>query len=616
MKTALNQIAVLYALLVVTLLLMAPEAGAANTTPKALGEFRSGVAESRCLDVTNAGTADGTNVKTWYCTGNTAQKWILTMDGEVRSGLRPNYCLDIASYNQVYDGANVHAWSCHGGLNQKWELTRDGELKSAMGNYCLDVSGANTQAGANVQMYHCNKTKAQRWSMAIIPWAPIQSAYDEGYCLSLGGALGPTVDNVEGKTCSENDNGQKWYLDQKGNLFNAAKPNLCLVYSWGFDSSIVDPQYPFSGFYLNATAAKCGGVTQPMWDLTANNQLRMRGSGSCISFVNSNSGNVGNARLVDCDGSREQQWTLKSRLEFELRQVEGMAALAVRSGDSGYLTTDPVTIVELLDTMNASAAKQSAIETFSAEQYAYASEYFQTTDPAAWAVISETAGIPRSVPAHAFKIVNGVVMIMDTCDGENTLPENNLPFGEVYAECDTDSSGVAGAVGIKLAEWGEQDGPRANIIADETAASFKFTPAEKGSFDIGAGYTAASVSGEIGDEDGSYAGVSVGAGLGADGALKWGEDDQYGFRLGIKLVTIEAYVSGEDVNTAVDWTKGAANDVGNWLSQAAKDTASWVSTAADDTAQWVSGAVSDIGDAANETGDFFGDLADTLFGWL
>jgi hypothetical protein len=128
------------------------------------GAVRSGVGANLCLDVSNAGTAPGTNVQIWGCNGTNAQKWTLNSAGELRSGVGTNLCLDVDDANTT-PGTNVQIFGCNGTNAQKWLQTPSGELRSALApNLCLDVANGGTSPGTNVQIAACDGSKArQQW---------------------------------------------------------------------------------------------------------------------------------------------------------------------------------------------------------------------------------------------------------------------------------------------------------------------------------------------------------------------------------------------------------------------------------------------------------------------
>ncbi len=69
-------------------------------------------------------------------------------------------CLDVRGANSA-DGTPVQVYSCNGTNAQSWTLTSGNQLQ-ALGK-CLDVTGAGTADGTLVQLYTCNGTGAQVW---------------------------------------------------------------------------------------------------------------------------------------------------------------------------------------------------------------------------------------------------------------------------------------------------------------------------------------------------------------------------------------------------------------------------------------------------------------------
>ncbi|WP_317445569.1 ricin-type beta-trefoil lectin domain protein [Streptomyces collinus] len=70
-------------------------------------------------------------------------------------------CLDVAGASGA-NGAAVQLYDCNGSAAQQWTLPGDGSVR-ALGK-CLDVTSASTADGAKVQLYECNGTGAQKWS--------------------------------------------------------------------------------------------------------------------------------------------------------------------------------------------------------------------------------------------------------------------------------------------------------------------------------------------------------------------------------------------------------------------------------------------------------------------
>lgn len=69
-------------------------------------------------------------------------------------------CVDVPSANPA-NGNPIQLWSCNGSNAQQWTMASDGSVR-ALGK-CLDVNAGSTADGAAVQLYDCNGTGAQKW---------------------------------------------------------------------------------------------------------------------------------------------------------------------------------------------------------------------------------------------------------------------------------------------------------------------------------------------------------------------------------------------------------------------------------------------------------------------
>ncbi|MFI5494959.1 ThuA domain-containing protein [Actinoplanes sp. NPDC051859] len=69
-------------------------------------------------------------------------------------------CLDVAGAGTA-DGTKVQLWTCNGTGAQRWTITPTATFH-ALGK-CLDVAGGGTANGTKVQLWTCNGTGAQTW---------------------------------------------------------------------------------------------------------------------------------------------------------------------------------------------------------------------------------------------------------------------------------------------------------------------------------------------------------------------------------------------------------------------------------------------------------------------
>ncbi|MFD3533296.1 lectin [Streptomyces sp. NPDC058664] len=114
-------------------------------------------------------------------------------------------CLDVDNA-QTADGTKIQVWTCNGSAAQRWSVPGDGTLK-ALGK-CLDVSGGGSADGTRVQLWTCNGSGAQKWA----PQADGTVRNPQsGKCLDASGGVWNDGTAVHLWTCHTGPN-QKWTL--------------------------------------------------------------------------------------------------------------------------------------------------------------------------------------------------------------------------------------------------------------------------------------------------------------------------------------------------------------------------------------------------------------------
>jgi hypothetical protein len=112
-------------------------------------------------------------------------------------------CVDVAGANSA-NGTAVQLWDCNGSGAQRWSV--DGDRVQALGK-CLDVAAASTADGAKVQLYDCNGTGAQKWTARDGQLVNSGS----GKCLEAAGQSSASGTRLQISTCTTAAN-QKWQL--------------------------------------------------------------------------------------------------------------------------------------------------------------------------------------------------------------------------------------------------------------------------------------------------------------------------------------------------------------------------------------------------------------------
>ncbi|BCJ54103.1 glycosyl hydrolase [Actinoplanes sp. NBRC 14428] len=114
----------------------------------------------KCLDVSNAGTADGTKVQLWTCNGSAAQNWTVSPATTIKA---LGKCLDVSGGGRT-NGTKVQLWTCNGSGAQTWAAQADGTIRNPQSGRCLDVSQNSSADGQQIHIWDCIAGAAnQKW---------------------------------------------------------------------------------------------------------------------------------------------------------------------------------------------------------------------------------------------------------------------------------------------------------------------------------------------------------------------------------------------------------------------------------------------------------------------
>ncbi|MEU5714693.1 lectin [Streptomyces sp. NPDC020403] len=112
-------------------------------------------------------------------------------------------CVDVAG-GAVANGTAVQLYDCNGTAAQQWTVGADGTIR-ALGK-CLDVASGGTADGTRVQLWDCNGTAAQQWAT---PAARDIVNPQANKCLDVSGGSSANGTRLQIWTCTGAAN-QKW----------------------------------------------------------------------------------------------------------------------------------------------------------------------------------------------------------------------------------------------------------------------------------------------------------------------------------------------------------------------------------------------------------------------
>ncbi|MGV9562711.1 lectin [Streptomyces sp. NPDC003480] len=170
-------------------------------------------------------------------------------------------CLDVAGANPA-DGTPVQLYDCNGTAAQQWTVGTDGTLR-ALGK-CLDVTGNSTADGARVQLWSCTGGANQKWTVTAAHDI-VNPQADKCLDVTDNNSVNGTPTQIWNCTGGAN---QKWTAPAAGGTTPAAPMAVApyLYNGWG------SPPSPTT--ITNATGVKwftlafvlSNGYCNPQWD--------------------------------------------------------------------------------------------------------------------------------------------------------------------------------------------------------------------------------------------------------------------------------------------------------------------------------------------------------------
>ena len=125
------------------------------------GGFPNGVCG--CTTPISSTTSGGTMSVAYVAAYTTRRRWRRDR-GRAAAGGRPitgygGLCVDVRGANTA-NYTPVQVYTCNGTSAQQWTVVQAGSTLHALGK-CLDITGGGTADGTTVDLYDCNNTGAQ-----------------------------------------------------------------------------------------------------------------------------------------------------------------------------------------------------------------------------------------------------------------------------------------------------------------------------------------------------------------------------------------------------------------------------------------------------------------------
>jgi hypothetical protein len=208
-------------------------------------------------------------------------------------------CLNIVN-NGTTDGSLLQLWTCNGGANELWEITgASGQLYNPISGKCIEDANGSTANGKQLEISNCSSSDPgdQNW---LLPASPFDSAIS-GKCINAAGNSTANGGAVISYTCNGASNeklevlttSEYAVLELNGKCLNAT------------GNGTVDG----TPIQLYTCVNSSGDVyTANLWYLTAYGQLENLQSQKCLAIPNNSTANSQRLELEDCYGEPGELW--------------------------------------------------------------------------------------------------------------------------------------------------------------------------------------------------------------------------------------------------------------------------------------------------------------------
>jgi len=252
-----------------------------------------------CVEADGGSSANGTVVQADGCTGSAGQQWTAAADGTLRL---LGSCLDVTG-GATAPGTAVELWACDGGADQQWQVD-NGELLNPQSGLCLtDSTGASTPPSA-LDIAACANTRAQWFTLppgahGAGPTGPVDSGIS-GKCLDASDGMSVNLTPADLYDCN-GTTAQQWSLESDGTIRSLG---MCLdVYGGGRTN----------GTKVELYACESGdGAQQWQWSSngTYGESLTNPQSGLCLDDPGATTTDGTQLQIYTCNGTPAQVWRL------------------------------------------------------------------------------------------------------------------------------------------------------------------------------------------------------------------------------------------------------------------------------------------------------------------
>jgi len=217
--------------------------------------------------------------------------------GPIVSGVSSSLCVD-DSNSSTTPGNAVQIYTCNGTDAQSWTIAPNGTI-STLG-LCLDAWQSGTTNGTPIDLYTCNGSGAQQWTTGSD--GALENP-ESGLCLDDPNSATTAGTQLQLYTCDQTS-AQDWALPKAppsrvGTVTSGVSSSLCITDANGSTTN---------GNPIEIST--CGSSSSQSWTVEPDGTLQALGK--CMDVTGSGSVNGTLIDLYTCNGTGAQQWRIKT----------------------------------------------------------------------------------------------------------------------------------------------------------------------------------------------------------------------------------------------------------------------------------------------------------------
>jgi hypothetical protein len=198
-------------------------------------------------------------------------------------------CLDDYG-NRAANGSKVDIWSCNGSAAQRWTLAADGTMR--IHGQCLDIAHNGTRSGDKLQLWSCTGGSNQSWAIGT----DAELVSDTGMCLDDTGVSTSNGTQVQIWGCNGGNN-QRWTVP--ATPITSGIPGLC-----------ADDYGAITANGNKIDAYTCNGSPAQAWTVEPDGTIRVLGK--CLAVRGGSTAAGTPLQLWSClpgDSAEQWQWS-------------------------------------------------------------------------------------------------------------------------------------------------------------------------------------------------------------------------------------------------------------------------------------------------------------------